>query len=54
MPRVQSLQGRISGATGSYLGNTRTRRIERGVGNRFATHNQNYRILRRAFGLSSG
>ncbi len=54
MARKKSIKSTINGSTQAYLGNNRSRRIERGAGNRFATHNQNYRLLRKAMGLSAG
>lgn len=52
MPRQTSLQRRISGATGSYLGNSNRRQLVRG--NRLGSHQTVYRQLRRSFGLSAG
>lgn len=54
MARQRSLQNRINGMTNAYLGNTRTRSIAAGAGNRLATHAQNYRFLRRSMGMSAG
>ena len=47
------LQRRISRATHSYLGDTRTRDTN-GHGNKYASHSQNYRNIRAALGLSTG
>lgn len=52
MARERTLQGRINGNTGAYLGNSRRRSLE--PGNRLASHQTVYRQLRKSFGLSTG
>lgn len=47
------IQRRISRATQSYLGNTRTRNTN-GRGNNYTNHAGNYRNIRAAMGLSTG
>ena len=53
MPRATTLRGRINGATGAYLGNTRQRDTN-ARGNRMTNHTGNYRNIRAALGLSTG
>lgn len=54
MARATSVKSRINGTTNAYLGNSRTRMIGSGVGNRLASHSQNYRRIRTSMGLSAG
>nr|DAZ47665.1 MAG TPA: hypothetical protein [Caudoviricetes sp.] len=53
MARATTTQGRINGTTNAYLGNSRSRDISV-RGNRFASHEQNYRNIRRGLGMSAG
>lgn len=53
MARATTLRGRINGTTNAYLGNSRSRDTN-ARGNKFATHQQNYRNIRAAYGLSTG
>lgn len=53
MARATTVQGRINGTTNAYLGNNRSRDISV-RGNKFASHEQNYRNIRRGLGMSAG
>lgn len=52
MPRQTSLQRRINGMTGVYMGNSNRHQLIRG--NRLGSHKTVYRQLRKSFGLSAG
>ncbi len=52
MARQTSIQRRINGATGAYLGNSNRRQLV--AGNRLGSHQTVYRQLRKSFGLSAG
>lgn len=49
---AQTLKGRIAGATGSYLGNSRRHQLV--SGNKLGSHKTVYRQLRKGFGMSAG
>ena len=49
---VQTLKGRIAGATGSYLGNSGRHQLV--TGNKLGSHKTVYRQLRKGFGMSAG
>ena len=53
MARATTLRGRINDTTNAYLGNSRSRDITV-RGNKFASHQQNYRNIRRGLGMSAG
>lgn len=48
----QSIKGRISGATKSYMGNSGRHQLVKG--NKLGSHDTVYRQIRKAFGLSAG
>lgn len=52
MARQTSLQRRINGMTGAYMGNSNRRQLIKG--NRLGSHNKVYRQIRKGLGLSSG
>ncbi|MBR4533897.1 MAG: hypothetical protein IKO85_05070 [Bacteroidaceae bacterium] len=54
MARPRTLLGRISGATGTYLGNRGRQRDTNARGNRLTNHAGQYRNIRAAMGLSTG
>jgi hypothetical protein len=51
--KAQTLKGKISGMTQTYLGSKGARDIN-ARGNKLASHNTNYRNIRAALGLTTG
>lgn len=52
MARQTSIQRRINGMTGAYMGNSNRRQLIKG--NRLGSHQTVYRQLRKSFGMSAG
>ncbi|MCQ2257846.1 MAG: hypothetical protein MJZ41_07635 [Bacteroidaceae bacterium] len=52
MARQTSIQRRINGRTGAYMGNRNRHQLI--AGNRLGSHRTVYRQLRRSFGMSAG
>lgn len=52
MARQTSIQRRINGMTGAYLGNSNRRQLIKG--NRLGSHKTVYRQIRKGLGMSTG